>query len=94
MQLRGDYFKQLPILSTSHTTNISHPSEGVANVERIVPSPIVNGYRNKCEFSIGQHPESGKPVVGFRLSSYKKGSVAVVGIDHLPIVPDKVRYEG
>jgi len=51
---------------------------------------LIDGYRNKCEFSLGKHPESGDVKVGFRLSSYKTGSTAVVGPESLPIVSEKV----
>ena len=63
----------------------------LAVLEDIIPSPQIKGYRNKCEFTIGRHPESNEPVVGFRLASYRKGSVAVVEIDHLPIVSDEMK---
>ena len=45
-------------------------------------------FRNKCEFTVGHHPESKEVTIGFRLASYKKGSVAVVEPDDLPIVSD------
>jgi hypothetical protein len=53
-------------------------------------SPIIDGYRNKCEFSFGKHPVTGEVKVGFRLASYKAGSTAVVGPESLPIVSEKV----
>ena len=90
-KLRREYLQQLPILRKPNPLDETKRIEEVAVVEPIVPSPVVNGYRNKCEFSIGKHPETGKSVVGFRLSSYKKGSVAVVDIDHLPQVSDKMK---
>ena len=57
--------------------------ETVAPVDNFIRSPTVRGYRNKCEFSIGF--SSDKTVsVGFRLSSYKSGSVEVVSVASLP----------
>merc|ERR1712226_73226 len=44
----------------------------------VIPSPTTKGYRNKCEFSIGTDPFGQKKTVGFRLSSYKSGEIAVV----------------
>ena len=90
--LRKEYFKQLPILSTTKQPDLLG-SDAVAKVGTIVPSPVVNGYRNKCEFSIGNHHESQecRPIVGFRLSSYKKGSIAVAEMYHLPQVSDKMK---
>jgi tRNA (uracil-5-)-methyltransferase len=42
----------------------------------LTPSPQVDGYRNKCEFTVG--PDSaGKPSCGFRVGSYVDGSVSV-----------------
>ena len=63
--------------------------ETLAPVDNFVRSPVTNGYRNKCEFSIGQITTSEawgseKLVsVGFRLSSYKGGSVEVVSVASL-----------
>ena len=44
--------------------------------EGIIPSPVVEGYRNKCEFSIGLDRE-GNRVVGFQLGSYREGLLAI-----------------
>jgi tRNA (uracil-5-)-methyltransferase len=62
----------------------------VAVAESFVRSPITDGYRNKCEFSVGFHPETKEVTVGFRLSSYKKGNIDVVGVSELPIVSNVV----
>lgn len=51
-------------------------------VESVVPSPLIDGYRNKCEFSIGHDC-----TVGFRLGSYKDGSLQVAPIESCPLVP-------
>ena len=59
----------------------------VAPLDNFVRSPTVQGYRNKCEFSIGHmSTEDGserRVSVGFRLSSYKSGSVEVVSVRSL-----------
>ncbi|PSR86603.1 Zinc finger CCCH domain-containing protein [Actinidia chinensis var. chinensis] len=44
--------------------------------EGILESPLVNGYRNKCEFSIG-YSIQGKPTVGFMLGNFREGVTAV-----------------
>ncbi len=73
---------------------ITHPSaydlENLVQVKPTVASPSINGYRNKCEFSVGLHPDNGVVTVGFRLGGYRQGSLGVVGVDDLPIVSDKV----
>ncbi|PPR80347.1 hypothetical protein GOBAR_AA40369 [Gossypium barbadense] len=45
-------------------------------VEGIIESPVVNGYRNKCEFSVG-YSQQGKPTVGFMLGNFREGVTAV-----------------
>ncbi|CAI5465842.1 unnamed protein product [Closterium sp. Yama58-4] len=44
--------------------------------EGIYASPVVDGYRNKCEFSIGPSA-SGQPTVGFLLGNFRDGVTAV-----------------
>ncbi|KAJ7947802.1 zinc finger CCCH domain-containing protein 24 [Quillaja saponaria] len=45
-------------------------------LEGIIESPIKNGYRNKCEFSVGYSLE-GKITVGFMLGNFREGVTAV-----------------
>lgn len=60
--------------------------EPTCTVKTIKPSPVINGYRNKCEFSIGTNK-----VVGFRLGMYKEGSISVIRPpDNCPIVSEKM----
>lgn len=47
----------------------------------IKASPVIDGYRNKCEFSMGKDG-----VVGFRLGAYKDGLLKVVSVAGVPIV--------
>lgn len=47
-------------------------SEGLpCKFEGILPSPVVDGYRNKCEFAIGLGPDGKQRVVGFQLGSFR-----------------------
>jgi tRNA (uracil-5-)-methyltransferase len=39
-------------------------------LEGILESPLVNGYRNKCEFSVG-YSLKGKKTVGFMLGNFR-----------------------
>lgn len=45
-------------------------------LEGIIQSPLVNGYRNKCEFSLGKSLQ-GKHTVGFLLGNFREGVTAV-----------------
>lgn len=63
----------------------------VCEMDDIIPSPVIDGYRNKCEFTIGVNNISGVTTVGFRLSSYKDGNVGVGPIDKLNNVSDTMK---
>ena len=52
-----------------------------------IPSPDINGYRTKCEFTIGKDLD-GKPTVGFLLGLYKLGITAVLDPKDCLNVPD------
>ncbi|XP_058118250.1 tRNA (uracil-5-)-methyltransferase homolog A [Anopheles ziemanni] len=56
-------------------------------LEPLRPSPVQNGYRNKCEFSIGKDA-SGVKRVGFRVGSYSNGFLEVEPIKELKHIPD------
>ncbi|CAM8961531.1 unnamed protein product [Rhodiola kirilowii] len=45
-------------------------------LEGIIESPIINGYRNKCEFSVGYSLQE-KPTVGFMIGNFREGVTAV-----------------
>lgn len=45
-------------------------------LEGILESPLVHGYRNKCEFSVGYSLQA-KPTVGFMLGNFREGVTAV-----------------
>ncbi|SPP76543.1 tRNA (uracil-5-)-methyltransferase homolog A [Drosophila guanche] len=57
----------------------------------VLPSPTVNGYRNKNEFTVGKNSE-GEVVVGFRLGCYSDGSVEVAEVQDLPHLPDQAKW--
>ena len=65
-------------------------SEAVANSGMpgsymgIVRSPIVNGYRNKVEFSIGPGSSDGLPAVGFNVGLFKDGHASVAEPSQCP----------
>eukprot|EP00041_Stephanoeca_diplocostata_P032347 m.1034982 g.1034982 ORF g.1034982 m.1034982 type:complete len:616 (+) comp24136_c1_seq15:90-1937(+) len=50
-------------------------------MDAVVASPVVEGYRNKCEFTIGLGVD-GLPTVGHPLGSYYQGILQVVGPTH------------
>ncbi|XP_058794553.1 tRNA (uracil-5-)-methyltransferase homolog A [Phymastichus coffea] len=52
---------------------------------------VTEGYRNKCEFTVGMDVQNEKKMIGFRLSSYAAGSTAVGPIDHLCHIPQRMK---
>lgn len=53
-------------------------------------APNIDGYRNKCEFSIGKD-ENEETVIGFRLGSYANGFTEIGSVQHLKHIPDKMK---
>lgn len=59
-------------------------------LEPIKPSPLVTGYRNKCEFTIGWNRES-KPTVGFSLGGFRDRLLVVENANECVHVPDNIK---
>lgn len=57
----------------------------------VLPSPTLDGYRNKNEFTVGKNA-NGEIVVGFRLGSYSDGSVEVAEVQQLPHLPAQAKW--
>ena len=48
----------------------------ICPIDRILPSPVINGYRNKCSFTIGLSKNK-KKTIGFRVGNAKYGDFDV-----------------
>lgn len=59
-------------------------------VQPIKPSPRQEGYRNKCEFTIGRD-EDNQLTIGFRMSSFRGGSLRVVAPTECPNVSQPMK---
>ncbi|XP_017072133.1 tRNA (uracil-5-)-methyltransferase homolog A isoform X2 [Drosophila eugracilis] len=59
--------------------------------QEVLPSPTVDGYRNKNEFTVGKN-SAGELVVGFRLGCYSDGSVEVAEVQDLPHLPVQAKW--
>lgn len=68
------------IILISYLCRKEHNSQCCA-LSSIKPSPTTTAYRNKCEFTAGRHLHTKEKTVGFRLSSYKAGSMSVAEPD-------------
>ena len=52
-------------------TEVARSKHGACcEVKPVIGSPVINGYRNKCEFSIGDDVAGESKTVGFRLAKY------------------------
>ncbi len=58
------------------------------SVANITPSPETDGYRNKCDFSIGFSPQDRRLAIGFRL---QQGNSLVGPIGHLRSIPERMK---
>lgn len=56
------------------------------NLEGILASPLVNGYRNKCEFSVG-YSLQGKITVGFMLGNFRYSGLKRVSLPIFKLFP-------
>lgn len=71
-------------------TDAENNDEPICELRKIIPSPVIEGYRNKCEFSIGRTVE-GEVMVGNRLSSYASGCTSVASIEELKMPTEKMK---
>eukprot|EP00039_Didymoeca_costata_P027173 m.17641 g.17641 ORF g.17641 m.17641 type:complete len:576 (-) comp6072_c0_seq1:86-1813(-) len=60
-------------------------------LDEIRPSPVIDGYRNKCEFTIGYSTDGTdkKLCVGHLLGCYKDGELEVIGTEKLKNIPQQ-----
>lgn len=66
-------------------------SEGMdCEVLDTIQSPEINGYRTKCEFTVGRNLK-GEPTVGFLLGLYRDGITAVLSPEECLHVPEKAK---
>jgi len=63
----------------------------MSRIDKLKESPILDGYRNKCEFAIGTNPETRRLTVGFKLDP-RSGSSDVGPVDHLKHVPPQMKF--
>ena len=68
-----------PSFTPFHRHNV-HNADILCDLSPPIASPVLQGYRNKCEFSVGKDRE-GKRVAGFLLGKYAEGVLAVAAVD-------------
>nr|CAD7196322.1 unnamed protein product [Timema douglasi] len=60
-------------------------------LDEIKPSPVIEAYRNKCEFRVGLNPDTQERTVGVRLESYKDFTIGVGPATSLIHLPEQMR---
>ncbi|XP_062039975.1 tRNA (uracil-5-)-methyltransferase homolog B isoform X2 [Lepus europaeus] len=55
----------------------------------IIPSPVINDYRNKSTFSVNRGPDGNPKTVGYYLGTWRDGNVVCVQSSHLKNIPEK-----
>jgi len=63
----------------------------ICPLEEVRSAEPINGYRNKCEFTIGRNVITKQPTIGFRMGRYNQGSVDVGSPDELLHVPQRMK---
>ncbi|KAJ3129991.1 tRNA methyltransferase 2 [Nowakowskiella sp. JEL0407] len=66
------------------------PDGLLCSLSAVIPSPILTGYRNKCEFTCGMNLSNEK-CVGFLLGLYKDGIVSVLDVKDTLHVSEKAK---
>ena len=62
------------------------PEEGqLCHMLPLLTLDTVEGYRNKCSFTIGLNSDN-EPTVGFRMGSFVEGNVCIGAIEY-PTIP-------
>ncbi|XP_060521309.1 tRNA (uracil-5-)-methyltransferase homolog A [Cylas formicarius] len=54
-------------------------------------SDVIDGYRNKCEFTVGVDEDTKLATVGFRVGAYVNGVTGVGPVAHLRHIPDAMK---
>uniref|UniRef100_A0A2K6MMQ7 tRNA (uracil(54)-C(5))-methyltransferase n=1 Tax=Rhinopithecus bieti TaxID=61621 RepID=A0A2K6MMQ7_RHIBE len=55
----------------------------------IIPSPVINGYRNKSTFSVNRGPDGNPKTVGYYLGTWRDGNIVCVQSNNLKNIPEK-----
>ncbi|NXF10457.1 TRM2 methyltransferase, partial [Smithornis capensis] len=94
-QLQVKYESQRKILQTLATRleelgiDAQKPGGLCCPLQPVVPSPIINGYRNKSTFSVNRGPDGNPKTVGLYVGTGKARNIVCVKADHVKNMPPK-----
>ncbi|XP_031301956.1 tRNA (uracil-5-)-methyltransferase homolog B isoform X2 [Camelus dromedarius] len=80
----------LKMLNGVNGTIAAPRSEGLCCfLHPIIPSPVIDGYRNKSTFSVNRGPDGNPKTVGYYLGSWRERNIVCVRSNHLKNIPEK-----
>ncbi|XP_068013651.1 tRNA (uracil-5-)-methyltransferase homolog B [Melanerpes formicivorus] len=94
-QLQVKYENQRKILKTlaSHLEELGidmqKPGGLCCPLQPVVPSPVINGYRNKSTFSVNRGPDGDPKTVGMYVGTGRARNIVCVKANHMENIPQK-----
>uniref|UniRef100_A0A8D1SPL2 tRNA (uracil(54)-C(5))-methyltransferase n=1 Tax=Sus scrofa TaxID=9823 RepID=A0A8D1SPL2_PIG len=80
----------LQMLNGVSVTTAAPRSEGLCCcLHPIIPSPVIDGYRNKSTFSVNRGPDGNPKTVGYYLGTWRDRNIVCVQSNHLKNIPEK-----
>ncbi|KAM6057393.1 tRNA (uracil-5-)-methyltransferase homolog B isoform 2-T4 [Theristicus caerulescens] len=94
-QLQVKYESQRKILQTLASRleelgiDVQKPGGLCCPLRPVVPSPVINGYRNKSTFSVNRGPDGNPKTVGLYVGTGRARNIVCVKANHLENIPPK-----
>ncbi|XP_062358865.1 tRNA (uracil-5-)-methyltransferase homolog B isoform X4 [Cinclus cinclus] len=94
-QLQVKYENQRKILQTLASRleelgiDAQKPGGLCCPLQPVVPSPIINGYRNKSTFSVNRGPDGNPKTVGLYVGTGRERNIVCVKANHVENIPSK-----
>ncbi|XP_035744695.1 tRNA (uracil(54)-C(5))-methyltransferase homolog isoform X3 [Egretta garzetta] len=94
-QLQVKYESQRKILQTLATLleelgiDVQKPGGLCCPLQPVVPSPVINGYRNKSTFSVNRGPDGNPKTVGLYVGTGRARNIVCVKANHMENIPPK-----
>ncbi|XP_065267087.1 tRNA (uracil-5-)-methyltransferase homolog B [Emys orbicularis] len=76
-------------LGTDKVEITQRPDGLCCPLHSVVPSPVVNGYRNKSTFSVNRGPDGNPKTVGLYVGTGRARNIVCVRANHLENIPEK-----
>ncbi|XP_027320692.3 tRNA (uracil-5-)-methyltransferase homolog B isoform X1 [Anas platyrhynchos] len=97
-QLQVKYENQRKVLQTLASrlqelgVDVQKPGELCCPLRPVVPSPVINGYRNKSTFSVNRGPDGNPKTVGLYVGTGRARNIVCVRADHVKNIPSNHKH--